>query len=400
MQIRSITLFCTPDFSTEQAKTFFTAAADDALPVPLQTHRVAFPPFPGWWQRDRSLPEQADALSARWRDAGANYLSLGPVQLAHDEAWIELLPDLLGRNDMLFASAEVANVQGHIDPQRCRAVAGVIRQASTLIDNGFGNLYFTALANCAPGSPFFPVAYHDGGHASFAFAVEAADVAVEAFKQAATLEAARDNLVQAIERETAALVATGQKLAAEHDLTFGGIDFSLAPFPEEARSLGLAMELLGIPTVGGHGALFAAALITEAVERARFPRCGFSGLMLPVLEDTVLAQRAAESQLSITDLLSYAAVCGTGLDTIPLPGDTSEEVLAAILLDVAALATRLDKPLTARLMPLPGLQAGDATNFDFPYFANSRVMAIREGRLSKPLEGAPQLQLGRYQPRS
>ncbi len=400
MQIRSITLFCNPDFSTKQAKTFFTSATGDALPVPVQTHRVALPPFPGWWQRNRPLEEQAGELISRWRNAGANYLSLGPVQLAHDETWLELLADLLGREGMLFASAEAADVHGHIDPQRCLAIARVIQQASTLIDNGFGNLYFTALANCAPGSPFFPVAYHDGGQAAFAFAVEAADIAVAAFAEADSLQAARDNLVQAIERETQPLAAAGEQLAAEHGLIFGGIDFSLAPFPEEARSLGRAMELLGIPTVGGHGALFAAAFITEAVERARFPRCGFSGLMLPVLEDAVLAQRAAEGQLSVSDLLNYAAVCGTGLDTIPLPGDSGEEVLAAILLDVAALATRLDKPLTARLMPLPGLKAGDATDFDFPYFANSRVMATKQGHLSRPIKGAARLELGNYQPRS
>ena len=40
------------------------------------------------------------------------------------------------------------------------------------------------------------------------------------------------------------------------------------------------------------------------------------------------------------------------------------------------LASRLNKPLTARLMPLPGLAAGDPVTFDFPYFADSKVMAI------------------------
>jgi hypothetical protein len=64
-----------------------------------------------------------------------------------------------------------------------------------------------------------------------------------------------------------------------------------------------------------------------------------------------------------------------GLDTVPLPGDISRESLAGILLDVAALAVRLNKPLTARLMPMPGLAAGDPIHFDFPYFADSRVMA-------------------------
>ena len=96
--------------------------------------------------------------------------------------------------------------------------------------------------------------------------------------------------------------------------------------------------------------------------------------MLPVLEDSILALRAAEGVLSISDLLSYSAVCGVGLDTIPLPGDISQTALAGILLDVAALASRLDKPLTARLMPMPGMFAGDPIQFDFPYFADGKVM--------------------------
>ncbi len=80
--------------------------------------------------------------------------------------------------------------------------------------------------------------------------------------------------------------------------------------------------------------------------------------------------------LSVKDLLLFSAVCGTGLDTIPLPGDTTVDQLYAVLLDLAALAQRLDKPLAARLMPIPGKQAGEPTGFDFAFFANSRIMSL------------------------
>jgi hypothetical protein len=116
-------------------------------------------------------------------------------------------------------------------------------------------------------------------------------------------------------------------------------------------------------------------------------RTGFSGLFLPVLEDVVLAKRAAEGTLHVKDLLMYSAVCGTGLDTIPLPGDTSQEAMTGILLDLATLALRLDKPLTARLMPIPGKKAGDLTGFDFAYFANSRVLAVNAETLDGLLAG-------------
>ena len=147
------------------------------------------------------------------------------------------------------------------------------------------------------------------------------------------------------------------------------------------------VEWLGAPALGSHGSLAAAAVLAEAIDRVQFRKAGFNGLMLPVLEDSRLAQRAAEGTLSIKDLLLYSAVCGAGLDTVPLPGDTSADELAGILLDVAVLAQRLDKPLTARLMPVPGKSAGDRTDFQFSYFANSRVLPLQAGALTRSLAG-------------
>jgi uncharacterized protein (UPF0210 family) len=252
-----------------------------------------------------------------------------------------------------------------------------------LTPDGFGNLRFAALANVPAGSPFFPAAYHDKGPDGFALATEAADLAVEAFEGAGSLLEARHRLVAAIESHASKLTRVSHVLGQRFGLQFEGIDFSLAPFPAADRSVGTALESLGLPAIGLAGSLAVIAFVAEAIDRAGFRRAGFSGLMLPVLEDAVLAERAAQGGLSISDLLLYSAVCGTGLDTVPLPGDASEGALAAILLDLAALAQRLGKPLTARLMPVPGKKAGDPTGFDFPYFANSRVMALD----SRPLSG-------------
>jgi uncharacterized protein len=99
-------------------------------------------------------------------------------------------------------------------------------------------------------------------------------------------------------------------------------------------------------------------------------------LMLPVLEDVGLAERNTQGLLRLSSLLAYSAVCGTGLDTIPLPGDVSEAQLTAVLLDVATLGWKLAKPLSARLFPIPGKQAGERTEFDFAYFVNTTVMAV------------------------
>lgn len=390
MDIRSVTFFCEPDYSGLAEVKAFLAAAREGFQVPVQTTRLALPPFPDWWDRDRATAENT---ASHWQQVGFDYISLGPVQLRHDTTWLERLPEIIGAADVLFAGAEIADLAGQIDVGRCLAVARLIQEASRLYDNGFGNLYLAALANCPPGAPFFPVAYHQGGGPHFAIAVEAADLAVTAVQSAGSLAEARSNLVAAIEVEAGKVTAAAHELSAAFDIPFSGIDFSLAPFPEAEKSLAGAMEGLGLSHVGGSGSLFTAAFITEAIDRADFHRCGFSGLMLPVLEDSVLAARAAEGRLSISDLLSYAAVCGVGLDTVPLPGDTSREVLAGILLDVAALAVRLDKPLTARLMPLPGLAAGDPIHFDFPYFADSQVMSASSGGVTGLLQQLERLEI-------
>jgi uncharacterized protein (UPF0210 family) len=93
--------------------------------------------------------------------------------------------------------------------------------------------------------------------------------------------------------------------------------------------------------------------------------------MLPVLEDVVLGRCWTEGRVDVHRLLLYSSVCGTGLDAIPLPGESSTASIAHLLLDVATLAQRLNKPLSARLFPVPGKRAGEYTTFTSPYLTNT-----------------------------
>jgi uncharacterized protein (UPF0210 family) len=388
-----------------QAGDFIASArpAFEASSYPVQTTRLASVPFPRLLRLLPVLRQQkspladpaqaksaarqqlvalARALSGEAASLGFDYVSLGPA-LPHIPESYAVIPDALAVSPQVLLGGMLTDAAGCISLPAVRLCAGVIHQAAQISPDGFANLRFAALANVPAGAPFFPAAYHASRSAVFALATEAAGLAVEALTDAATLEAARGALVSAIESHAQALVSTAHELADKHAVRFGGIDFSLAPFPDEQRSLGTAFERLGVPAVGLHGSLAAAAFLADAIDLARFPRAGFSGLMLPVLEDAVLAPRASEGVLSVKDLLLFSAVCGAGLDTLPLPGDVSIEALSAVLLDVAALACRLDKPLTARLMPIPGKRIGDSTGFDFAYFANSRVMALD----ALPLQG-------------
>jgi hypothetical protein len=226
-----------------------------------------------------------------------------------------------------------------------------------------------------------------------AVATEGAELAVDALREVASPAVARRRLVSMIEAHATALTRVVQPIAAQHEVRFLGLDFSLAPFPEHGRSLGTAIESFGTDAVGSPGSLAAAAFLADALDQATFRRTGFCGLFFPILEDEILAARAAAGALSITDLLLLSTVCGSGLDTIPIPGDSSPETLTALLIDLGALALRLNKPLTARLMPIPGKSAGDEVRFDFPYFAASRVLPLPPSPVGGLLTGGGILDL-------
>jgi uncharacterized protein (UPF0210 family) len=394
MKVRSVTYFVPMSYPFDEGSIavagHFLKSARQALQdagLETQTLRLATPPFTEVLGDPTATQviDMAQALEEACAQEGIDYVSIGPAVVDQPEALLSPIyrvPDVLSRTERVFTTVALASASRGINLAAIQASAEVMREVAQATPQGFGTLRFAALANCPPGSPFFPAAYHDGGPARFAFATESADLAVTAFEQAQTLEEARQNLVEAFEAAASRLLAAADQLVDEHQIPFGGVDFSLAPFPNQATSIGAAIERLGIDRFGGSGTLFGAAFMVDCLRQVEYPHCGYSGLMFPVLEDSVLAARADEQLYGVDSLLLYSAVCGAGLDTVPLPGDIDVDELAAILLDVATLAVVLNKPLSARLMPVPGLTAGQRTAFDFEYFDNARLLPIKSSGVS------------------
>jgi len=406
LKIRSITAFCNPGPDPEKWKLGEIAkAVDDAKAAiegagyEVQTTRLATVPFPQLLRQsgEESAIEFVQAAEKAAKAQNFGYLSLGPA-LPEYPASYALIPAMLGSSEISFFGGMLTTGNSEISAQAVEASAEVISRASRLEPNGFANLRFAALANVPAGSPFFPAAFHMGDKPKFALATQAADLAVDAFSGAESIRLGTEKLRSMIEEHGQKLASLCEDVSKTSGIDFGGIDFSLAPFPEESQSLGTAFESMGVSAIGLQGSLTAAAILTGAIDAADYPGTGFNGLLLPPLEDSTLALRAAEGRLSMHDLLMYSAVCGTGLDTIPLPGNSSSGQMAALLMDVAALALRLDKALTARLMPIPGKEAGDKTNFDFEFFANSRVMTLEAQALSAPLSSDEDIQIKARRP--
>ncbi len=395
MRIRSITCFFDPRTrAAQQTIDRMGQLRQVALDLygkaglEVQTTRLVTAPFPYLYPMDEldSGVRLAQTLERDAAEQGFDYVAIGPALTAYPASY-EMVVPILSATRNLFVSGMITTPQSEISLPAVKACARIIAQAATATPDGFTNLRFGALANVGPFGPFLPGAYHQGERPAFALAMECADAAYLAVRKARTLAEARQNLITALETQATALAGRANHLAQQFDVDFRGIDFSLAPYPELWCSLGAALEALGLPALGQSGSLAAAAFLADTLDRGAWLRTGFNGMMMPVLEDSVLAERAGQGAFSVHDLLMYSAVCGTGLDTVPLPGDSQPEQLSALLLDVAALALRLNKPLIARLMPLPGKQAGDPTGFDFSYFASGKVMALPAAPLKGLLAG-------------
>ena len=342
----------------------------------VETIRISTQPFPEYTkglttEQTVTFFKDYEALAAKEKFDAA----IGPAMLnANDgEIQADILAEILRNTSVLNGSLVVADADG-VRWGAVKAAARVIRKLSETTEHGQGNFHFSALAMVPPLTPFYPGSYHNGFGHQFAIALESANLVAAAFAGAPDLETARKRLVATMSSEVSEVERHAERIDRDMGWSYVGIDLSPAPLKEV--SIGEALENLTGHAVGSSGTLTAAATVTAALKDIPVKQTGYSGLMLPVMEDSRLAQRWSEGRLSLDALLSYSAVCGTGLDTVPLPGDVSEQQLARIIGDVASLAVKWHKPLSARLMPAPGKKAGDATEFASQYVVNVTLQPL------------------------
>jgi uncharacterized protein (UPF0210 family) len=302
-------------------------------------------------------------------------ISIGPAYLngGDGDAQTALLADVLQNSKSLYGSVVVTNSDG-VNWPAVRAAARVMKQLSEKTAHSEGNFHFAAIANVSPGTPFFPAAYDTGGGNRFSIGLESANTVTAAFNGATDYANAKRRLIDLFFQQAFDVEDLGGKLDAMYSWHYLGLD--LSPAPGKDASIGAAIEALSKQPFGTPGTLTAVATITSALKEIGARRIGYSGLMLPVLEDARIAERWNAGLISMDSLVNYSAVCGTGLDTIPLPGNTSEDTLARIIGDVASLSVKWNKPLSARLLPIAGKHAGERTEFTDPALINGLIQAV------------------------
>ncbi|MCI0498016.1 MAG: DUF711 family protein [Thermoplasmata archaeon] len=359
----------------EEAAAFNARARDaiEATGVEVQSTRVVTQPWVDYMGA-RPVDEIVDAALAVEGACVANgvdFISLGAVPGSHAEA----CPHVVAATERVSLAVSIADGMT-VDRAAVDAAARAIVRIGRTTDRGVGNFRFGATANCPPDIPFFPAASHEGDMC-FMLGMECGQLVYQAFDEVGTLDGAGAALAGLFEERLAPVENAAVELATREGVRFNGIDVSTAPGLTPEGSVAFAFERLGIGMFGAPGTLAVAATVTGALKRLHLRTCGYSGLMLPLLEDAGLVQRFDEGVFGLENLLLYSTVCGTGLDAVPLPGDVAPEKVAAILLDVAALAVKLDKPLSARLLPFPDGGAGERTDFRSEHLLDCTIPDIQ-----------------------
>ena len=342
----------------------------------VETIRISTQPFPEY---TRAMSKQAALAFFHDLDNLAKQegfiASIGPALMSEkdDPAQAQVLAEILGLTNNLHGSIVVAGDDG-VHWKAVRAAADVVKYLEDHTDHSLGNFRFAAIANVPAYTPFYPASYHQGLGHQFAIALESANVVAAAMAVQRDPEATRQALVAELGMHARAIQDLASRIDQETGWAYMGLDLSPAPLKEV--SIGSATAGFTGGRFGTSGTLTAAATITAALRDIAVKKVGYSGLMMPVLEDTRLSQLWSEGALSMDQLLAYSAVCGTGLDTIPLPGDITADQLARIIGDVATLSAKLSKPLSARLLPVAGTKPGDRTTFDDPNLVNTAIQPL------------------------
>lgn len=342
-----------------------------------ETLRIVTQPLSGLVE---GQPEsQAIAFLKKLDDLGdkENFIpNIGPAMMsdADDPRAMQLLEKALLVLPHIQSSTIIAGDDG-IHWKVIHETAALVHELTEHSPNSEANFRFTATAMLKPYGPFYPGAYHTGAGKQFSIGFEGANVVQEVFAHTrGDFSRSVEELTQQLTVHARVAEGIGQHVAAATGWQYMGVDPTPAPLGDV--SIAAAIESYTGAKFGSSGTMTAALAITAAVKAVPVKQVGYSGLMVPVMEDHLLAQRWAEGTYNTDDLLAYSAVCGTGLDTVPFPGDISAAQMERMYGDVAALAWKWKKPLSARLQPVAGKGAGDRTPFAGRYLFNTTLHAV------------------------
>jgi UPF0210 protein EUBELI_01067 len=320
----------------------------------------------------------AKTLDKAAKDLGVNFLggysaivSKGITEA--DRLLIESIPQAMNETDFICSSVNLGSTKTGLNMDAVRLMGKIVKDTAimTADRDSIGCAKLVVFCNAPDDNPFMAGAFHGVTEAD---AIINVGVSGPGVVRAALKRAEGENfevLCETIKKTAFKITRVGQLVAREASkrlgIPFGIIDLSLAPTPSVGDSVAEILEEIGLERVGAPGTTAALALLNDQVKKGGVMASsyvgGLSGAFIPVSEDQGMIDAVNAGALTLEKLEAMTCVCSVGLDMIAIPGDTSEETIAGIIADEAAIGMINQKTTAVRLIPVIGKGEGEVVEF-------------------------------------
>ena len=320
----------------------------------------------------------AKTLDKAARDTGVNFLGGYSAVVSKgitvaDRLLMESIPQALSETDFVCSSVNLGSTKTGLNMDAVRLMGKIVKETAkiTADKDSICCAKLVVFCNAPDDNPFMAGAFHGVTEADTIINVGVSGPGVVR----AALKQARDKdfevLCETIKKTAFKITRVGQLVAREASkrlgIPFGIIDLSLAPTPSVGDSVAEILQEIGLERVGAPGTTAALALLNDQVKKGGVMASsyvgGLSGAFIPVSEDQGMIDAVNAGALTLEKLEAMTCVCSVGLDMIAIPGDTSEETIAGIIADEAAIGMINQKTTAVRVIPVIGKAEGEVVEF-------------------------------------
>ena len=377
--------------------------------IPIVNKRVSVTPISlvgsssgGYLEIARALDKAAKEIGIDFIGGYSALVQKGATKEEND--FLDTIPEALATTDKVCSSVNVASTRAGINMDVVGKVGRLIKEAAYLTKDreSIACAKFVAFANAVEDNPFMAGAFHGVGEADKVINVGVSGPGVVKTALEKIGDADLGTVCETIKKTAFKVTRVGQLVAQKASemlgANFGIVDLSLAPTPVVGDSVAHILEEIGLEQVGACGTTACLALLNDAVKKGGIMASshvgGLSGAFIPVSEDIGMINAVKSGALSINKLEAMTAVCSVGLDMIAIPGDTTAEVISALIADEAAIGVVNNKTTAVRVIPAYGKKVGDYVEFggllgEAPIMDISTVSPARfinrGGRIAAPL---------------
>lgn len=346
--------------------------------IPIVNKRVSVTPVSlvgsssgGYLEIARALDKAAKEIGIDFIGGYSALVQKGATKQEND--FLDTIPEALSTTEKVCSSVNLASTRAGINMDVCGKVGRLIKETAYLTRDreSIGCAKFVAFANAVEDNPFMAGAFHGVGEADKVINVGVSGPGVVKTALERIGDADLGTVCETIKKTAFKVTRVGQLVAQKAsemlNANFGIVDLSLAPTPVVGDSVAHILEEIGLEQVGACGTTACLALLNDAVKKGGIMASshvgGLSGAFIPVSEDIGMINAVNSGALSLNKLEAMTAVCSVGLDMIAIPGDTSAEVISALIADEAAIGVVNNKTTAVRVIPAYGKKVGDYVEF-------------------------------------